>query len=86
MYDYSGRGTDPDNGRPVEELFPYKRVGWELDVIVGLARVFGALDIKWVTGFFVPEDALSPPFWEQLPFRPRKRTAYLNQLSLEYRF
>lgn len=86
LYDYGGRGIDPDNNRPVKELFPYQKVGWELDVIVGLVRVFGLLDIKWVTGFFVPEDALSPPFWEQLPFRPKKRTSYLNQLSIEYRF
>lgn len=86
LYDYAGRGIDPDNNRPVKELFPYKKVGWELDVIVGLVRMFGLLDVKWVTGFFVPQDALSPPFWEQLPFRPKKRTSYLNQLSVEYRF
>lgn len=86
LYDYGGRGIDPDNNRPVKEMFPYKKVGWELDVIVGLVRVFGLLDVKWVTGFFVPQDALSPPFWEQLPFRPKKRTSYLNQLSVEYRF
>ncbi len=84
LFDFGGRGTD--KGRPVKWLEPYKKVGQELDVVVGLVRVFGFLDIKWVTGFFVPQDALSPPFWEQLPFKPKKRTAYLNQLTVEYRF
>lgn len=86
LYDYGGRGIDPESNRPVKEMFPYKKIGWELDVIVGFVRVFGFLDVKWVTGFFIPQDALSPPFWEQLPFRPKKRTSYLNQLSVEYRF
>ena len=86
LYDYGGRGIDPDNNRPVKEMFPYQHVGWELDVIVGFVRVFRLLDVKWVTGFFIPQDALSPPFWEQLPFKPKKRTSYLNQLNVEYRF
>lgn len=86
LYDYGGRGIDPGNGRPVREMFFYPKVGWEIDVVLGLIRMFGIVDLKWVTGFFVPGDALSDPFWEQLPFKPRKRTAFLNQLNLEYRF
>lgn len=86
LHDYGGRGIDPDNGRPIRQLFFYRRVGWELDVIIGLVRVFGVVDVKWVTGYFMPQDALSPPFWEQLSFKPRKHSAFLNQISLEYRF
>lgn len=84
VFDFGGRGVD--NGRPVKTLEAYQKVGWEVDVVVGFVRAFGFLDIKWVTGFFIPQDALSPPFWEQLPFKPKKRTSYLNQLNVEYRF
>ena len=85
VYDYGGRNFD-DRGRPIKELFPYQKVGWELDAVIGVVRAFGILDIKWVVGYFVPQDAIHDPFWDQLPFKPKKRDAFLNQLSLEYRF
>lgn len=86
VFDNGGRGTDPSTGRPVKQLFPYQKIGWELDLIVGMARIYDLFDVKWITGIFVPQDALSPPFWEQLPFKPKKRTSFFNQLSVEYRF
>ncbi len=86
MFDYGGRGIDPNNGRPARTLFAYRDVGWEIDVVTGATGVLGAFDLKWVMGFFAPGDALSPPFWEQFPFKPKKRNVFLNQLSLEWHF
>ena len=86
LYDAGGRGIDPANGRPVQELFPYRDVGSEVDIIVGINRVLGMLDIKYVLGFFSPGDALSPPFWSELPFKPKKRSAVMNRVSVEWRF
>ena len=86
VFDLGGRGIDPANGRPVADLFPYRDVGTGVDAVLGINRVFGVLDIKYVLGFFSPGDALSPPFWSELPFKPEKRTAVLSRLGAEWRF
>ncbi|HWO57526.1 MAG TPA: alginate export family protein [bacterium] len=86
LYDLGGRGIDPSNNRPVKELFPYPHVGWEIDVIIGMTGLLGVLDVKGVLGYFEPQEALFPPFWEELPFKSRKHAAFLSQINLEYRF
>lgn len=86
VYDNGGRGIDPSNGRPVTDLFPYKDIGWELDVVTGLTGLFGFMNVKWVFGYFSPGDALRPPYWDLFPFKPKEQSAVLNQLNLEWRF
>jgi hypothetical protein len=83
LFDLGGRGIDPGNGRPARTFFPYRDVGNEIDIIIGLARWMDRINAKWVMAWFHPDDALFPPFWSQLPFKPKRQTAFLNQLSIE---